>query len=208
MVYNPDLKREIPKGWDVKPLGEIAEVVNGATPSTANPRNYDGDVVWITPKDLSDQRRKFTYGGNRTISREGYDSCSTHMLPRGSILMSSRAPIGLLSIAAVDLCTNQGFKSFVPKEIDDNLYLYYYLKEHMAQVEAMGSGTTFKEVSRESMISFPIPYVSDRKVYASFVAIAKPIFNQQELLGTELARLSALRNFLLPLLMNGQVKVG
>lgn len=208
MVYNPDLKREIPKGWEVKPLGEIAEVVNGATPATANPRNYDGDVVWITPKDLSDQRSKFTYGGNRTISREGYDSCSTHMLPRGSILMSSRAPIGLLSIAAVDLCTNQGFKSFVPKEIDDNLYLYYYLKEHMAQVEAMGSGTTFKEVSRESMISFPIPYVSDRKVYASFVAIAKPIFNQQELLGTELARLSAFRDFLLPVLMNGQVRVG
>ena len=208
MVYNPDLKREIPKGWEVKPLGEIAEVVNGATPATANPRNYDGDVVWITPKDLSDQRSKFTYGGNRTISREGYDSCSTHMLPRGSILMSSRAPIGLLSIAAVDLCTNQGFKSFVPKEIDDNLYLYYYLKEHMSQIEAMGSGTTFKEVSRESMISFPIPYVLDRKVYASFVAIAKPIFNQQELLGTELARLSAFRDFLLPVLMNGQVRVG
>ena len=208
MVYNPDLKREIPKGWEVKSLGEIAEVVNGATPSTANPRNYDGDVVWITPKDLSDQRSKFTYGGSRTISREGYDSCSTHMLPRGSILMSSRAPIGLLSIAAVDLCTNQGFKSFVPKEIDDNLYLYYYLKEHMAQVEAMGSGTTFKEVSRESMISFSIPYVSDRKVYASFVAIAKPIFNQQELLGTELARLSALRDILLPVLMNGQGCIG
>lgn len=208
MVYNPDLKREIPKEWEVKSLGKIAEVVNGATPSTANPRNYDGDVVWITPKDLSDQRSKFTYGGSRTISREGYDSCSTHMLPRGSILMSSRAPIGLLSIAAVDLCTNQGFKSFVPKEIDDNLYLYYYLKEHMAQIEAMGSGTTFKEVSRESMISFPIPYVSDREVYASFVVIAKPIFNQQELLGKELARLTSLRDFLLPVLMNGQVKVG
>ena len=122
--------------------------------------------------------------------------------------MSSRAPIGLLSIAAVDLCTNQGFKSFVPKEIDDNLYLYYCLKEHMAQIEAMGSGTTFKEVSRESMISFPIPYVSDREVYASFVVSAKPIFNQQELLGKELARLTSLRDFLLPVLMNGQVKVG
>lgn len=207
MVYNPDLKREIPKGWEVRPLGEVAEVVNGATPSTTNPKNYDGDIVWITPKDLSDQRSKFTYGGSRTISREGYDSCSTHMLPRGSILMSSRAPIGLLSIAAVDLCTNQGFKSFVPKEIDDNLYLYYYLKEHMAQIEAMGSGTTFKEVSRESMISFPIPYESDRRAYASFVAIVKPIFNQQELLVKELARLSALRDFLLPVLMNGQVKV-
>ena len=207
MVYNPDLKREIPKGWEVKALGDIVEVVNGATPSTVNPRNYDGDVVWITPKDLSDQRSKFTYGGSRTISRDGYDSCSTHMLPKGSILMSSRAPIGLLSIAAVDLCTNQGFKSFVPKEIDDNLYLYYYLKEHMAQIEAMGSGTTFKEVSRESMISFQIPYVSERNVYASFVAIAKPIFNQQEMLGKELARLSVLRDFLLPLLMNGQVKV-
>lgn len=207
MVYNPDLKREIPKGWAVRPLGEVAEVVNGATPSTTNPKNYDGDIVWITPKDLSDQRSKFTYGGCRTISREGYDSCSTHMLPRGSILMSSRAPIGLLSIAAVDLCTNQGFKSFVPKEIDDNLYLYYYLKEHMAQIEAMGSGTTFKEVSRESMISFPIPYESDRRAYASFVVIVKPIFNQQELLVKELARLSALRDFLLPVLMNGQVKV-
>ena len=111
MVWDKRLKREIPLLWKAKIVEEVADVYNGATPSTVNELNYGGDIVWITPKDLSDQKQKFVYQGERNISQVGYDSCSTHLLPSNTILMSSRAPIGLLAIAKTELCTNQGFKS-------------------------------------------------------------------------------------------------
>lgn len=207
MVWNEMLKREIPEGWEAKKLEEISEICNGATPSTINDDNYGGDIIWITPKDLSDQKSKFTSGGERRITQQGYDSCSTRMLPPGTILMSSRAPIGLLSIALCELCTNQGFKSIIPNELSDNLYLYYYLKTHMKQIEQMGSGTTFKEVSRESMNTFPLLYVSDRSIYSKWVDLIAPIFSEQENLQKEILHLQSFRDTLLPLLMNGQVTI-
>ena len=125
MVYNERLKREVPIGWEVENLIDFAEIKNGATPSTADEANYGGDIVWITPKDLSDQQSKFVYQGERNITEQGFDSCSTSILPTNSVLMSSRAPIGLVSIAKHEVCTNQGFKSFIPKSISDSIYLYY-----------------------------------------------------------------------------------
>ena len=112
MVYNERLKREVPIGWEVENLIDFAEIKNGATPSTADEANYGGDIVWITPKDLSDQQSKFVYQGERNITKQGLDSCSTSMLPINSVLMSSRAPIGLISIAKHEVCTNQGFIGF------------------------------------------------------------------------------------------------
>ena len=94
-------------------LKDIAEVINGSTPSTQNPEYYDGDIIWITPKDLSDQNSKYIYSGERSITQAGYNSCSTKMIPENNILMSSRAPIGLLAINKVECCTNQGFKSLI-----------------------------------------------------------------------------------------------
>lgn len=147
-------------------LGEIAKIINGATPSTADSSNYDGKIVWITPKDLSDQKSKYISKGARNITQKGYDGCSTQMIPANNILMSSRAPIGLLSINAVDCCTNQGFKNIVvDKSKCDVNYLYYYLKFHIAEVEALGSGTTFKEVSKASLQKFElsIPSMEEQK---------------------------------------------
>ena len=95
MVWNEKLKRKIPASWENKNIEDIADVYNGATPSTINEQNYGGDIVWITPKDLSDQKQKFVYQGERNISQAGYNSCSTHLLPPNTILMSSRAPICL-----------------------------------------------------------------------------------------------------------------
>ena len=161
MVWNEKLKRDIPASWKTKVIEDIADVYNGATPSTVNEQNYGGDIVWITPKDLSDQKQKFVYQGERNISQAGYNSCSTHLLPPNTILMSSRAPIGLLSIAKTELCTNQGFKSFVPKAENISTYLYYYLNIHIKQIEQLGTGTTFKEVSREDVLKFPILKPSD-----------------------------------------------
>ena len=136
-------------------LWEIAKVVNGSTPSTACPQYYDGNIVWITPKDLSDQKSKYIEKGERNITEAGYNSCSTQMIPANNLLLTSRAPIGLLAINVVDCCTNQGFKNIVvDKTKVDVDYLYYYLKYHIKEIEALGAGTTFKEVSKNSLENY------------------------------------------------------
>ena len=206
MVWDKRLKREIPLLWKAKMVEEVADVYNGATPSTVNELNYGGDIVWITPKDLSDQKQKFVYQGERNISQVGYDSCSTHLLPSNTILMSSRAPIGLLAIAKTELCTNQGFKSFVSKSKNIATYLYYYLQYHITQIEQLGTGTTFKEVSREDILKFPMLKPSDN-VLDLWEEIVSALNDRQLEIQKENENLIKQRNELLPLLMNGQVSV-
>lgn len=154
-------------------LGDIATIVNGATPSTTDLDNYDGEIIWFTPKDLSDQKVKIISKGCRNITQKGYDSCSTQMIPPYNILMSSRAPIGLLAINKVECCTNQGFKNIViDKCICDVDFMYYYLKYNIQQIEALGSGTTFKEVSKASLEKYDvkIPYLEEQKYIASILS--------------------------------------
>ena len=154
-------------------LGDIADIINGATPSTSCEDNYDGEIVWITPKDLSDQKAKYIEHGSRNITRKGFNSCSAQMIPAYNILMSSRAPIGLLAINKTECCTNQGFKNIVvDRSICDVDFLYYYLKYHIKEVEALGSGTTFKEVSKASLQQFEItiPSLNIQKHIASILA--------------------------------------
>jgi len=206
MVWNKKLKRDIPALWKTKVIEDIADVYNGATPSTVNEQNYGGDIVWITPKDLSDQKQKFVYQGERDISQAGYNSCSTHLLPPNTILMSSRAPIGLLSIAKTELCTNQGFKSFVPQAENISTYLYYYLNIHIKQIEQLGTGTTFKEVSREDVLKFPILKPSDT-ILDLWEERVSALNNKQFEIQKENEYLTKQRDGLLPLLMNGQVSV-
>ena len=138
-------------------LGEIAKIYNGSTPSTLDASNYDGDIIWATPKDLSDQNSKYFSKGSRNITQKGFDSCSTQMIPANNILMSSRAPIGLFAINTVDCCTNQGFKNIVlDKAIADVDFMYYFLKYHVKEIEALGSGTTFREVSKTAFEKYEI----------------------------------------------------
>lgn len=207
MVYNERLKREVPIAWEVENLIDFAEIKNGATPSTANEANYGGDIVWITPKDLSDQQSKFVYQGERNITKQGFDSCSTSMLPTNSVLMSSRAPIGLVSIAKHEVCTNQGFKSFIPKSISDSIYLYYYIKHHIKQIEQLGTGTTFKEVSRDDLCKFPILTIGAKDIYVQWIELQNGIADKQLALTKEIAALTKQRDELLPLLMNGQASI-
>lgn len=207
MTYNPTLKREIPVGWEVKQICDITKIFNGSTPSTTEEENYGGEIVWITPKDLSDQNCKFVYQGARNITQAGYDSCSTTMVPKGTVVMSSRAPIGLLSIAQCDLCTNQGFKNMVPNDMTDSKYLYYTIQQHIPQIQNLGTGTTFKEVSKDELGRFAILY-PPKKLIATFEEKVAPIFDVQFNKVKEISRLTALRDKLLPLLMNGQVVVG
>lgn len=206
MAWNEKLKRDIPSSWAVKTIDDVVEVYNGATPSTADEENYGGDVVWITPKDLSNQQQKFIYQGERNISNKGYESCSTHLLPSNTVLMSSRAPIGLLAIAKTELCTNQGFKSFVPKNDNEAIYLYYYIQAHIKQIEQLGTGTTFKEVSREDVLKFPILKPND-ELLDTWEERISAINDKQLEIQKENENLTKQRDELLPLLMNNQVSL-
>ena len=156
-------------------LGEIATIYNGSTPSTKEDDNYDGEIIWATPKDLSDQQSKYFYRGSRNITKKGFNSCSTQMIPANNILMSSRAPIGLFAINKVDCCTNQGFKNIVlDKKNADVDFMYYFLKYHVKEIEALGSGTTFKEVSKASFEKYEIsipPLESQQKIAAVLSAL-------------------------------------
>lgn len=206
MAWNEKLKRDIPSSWAVKTIDDVVEVYNGATPSTADEENYGGDVVWITPKDLSNQQQKFIYQGERNISNKGYESCSTHLLPSNTVLMSSRAPIGLLAIAKTELCTNQGFKSFIPKNDNEATYLYYYIQAHIKQIEQLGTGTTFKEVSREDVLKFPILKPND-ELLDTWEERISAINDKQLEIQKENENLTKQRDELLPLLMNNQVSL-
>lgn len=140
-------------------LSDIGEIVGGSTPSTKNPDNYDGNIAWITPKDLAGYNRVYISRGERNITEAGFKSCSTKMLPKNSVLFSSRAPIGYVAISENDLCTNQGFKSIIPNDKVDYKFLYYLLKQNKDYIASKGSGSTFKEVSGSVMkgIELSIP---------------------------------------------------
>lgn len=139
------------------PLGELGEIVAGSTPSTRVQGYWDGDIPWITPADLTNFQGVFFNGELRKITEAGYHSCSTKMLPVGSIIYSTRAPIGHCTVNAFPLCTNQGFKSIIPNENLDAVYGYYALRFLTPQIIAMGRGATFGEVNKEIFESIKIP---------------------------------------------------
>jgi len=143
--------------WKTCTIADLGMVVGGATPSTKEAENYDGGTIaWITPKDLAGYSERFISHGERDITETGLHSCSAQMMPRHSVLFSSRAPIGYVAIAENELCTNQGFKSVVPNENTDYMFLYYLLLNNRQRIEHMGSGTTFKEVSGKTMRSIEV----------------------------------------------------
>ena len=149
--------------WKEVTLSEIGTIVGGATPSTKNTSFYDGNIPWLTPKDLSVNSNKYILRGERNITEAGFKSCSCKMLPKGSVLFSSRAPIGYVAITANDMCTNQGFKSVIPNEETDSEFLYYLLKYNKDNIASQGSGTTFAEVSGKTMkeIEVMVPKETD-----------------------------------------------
>lgn len=143
--------------WKTCTIADLGMVVGGATPSTKEAENYDGGTIaWITPKDLAGFSGRFISHGERDITETGLHSCSAQMMPRHSVLFSSRAPIGYVAIAENELCTNQGFKSVVPNENTDYMFLYYLLLNNRQNIEHLGSGTTFKEVSGKTMRSIEV----------------------------------------------------
>jgi type I restriction enzyme, S subunit len=157
---------EVPENWVWVKAGDITDIVGGGTPKTTVKEYYEnGDIPWITPADLSDFEDIYISRGQRNITKEGLKNSSAKLLPEKTVLLSSRAPIGYVAIAANPLSTNQGFKSFIPSNVIDSEYLYWYLKRSRKYLESMGSGSTFKEISasRCKEIKIPLPPINEQK---------------------------------------------
>ncbi len=170
--------------WKTYKLSEIGTVVGGATPSTSVSSYYGGDIPWLTPKDLSNFQDRYIEKGERNITQEGLDSCSAQLLPANTVLFSSRAPIGYVAVAKNPIATNQGFKSIIPNEKVDSLFLYYILKYNKDKIEAMGSGTTFKEVSGAVMknVEISLPSLEEQRRIAGILgAIDDKIENNRRI---------------------------
>lgn len=196
----------IPQGWKVGKLGDLGDIVGGSTPSKSKPEYYTTHgIAWLTPKDLSTSKAKFTSRGEIDITDEGYNSTSTKLMPRGSVLFSSRAPIGYLTIAKNEICTNQGFKSLVPNGAGTG-FIYYSLRHLTPQIENRATGSTFKEASATLMRSVET-IVPPTSILNKFEELLRPILQFQEKKEEENQRLAALRDTLLPKLMSGEIKL-
>ena len=208
MVYNDELKREIPEGWSNGTLNELGEIVGGSTPSTKDAANFsENGIPWITPKDLSlNVGNKYISRGAQDVSDEGMKSASLKIYPKGTVLMSSRAPIGYMAIAREELTTNQGFKSFIPNRGFSSDFIFYTVNNSMKAIVQYSSGSTFKEVSGSVLktVKICLPETDISDIYTTKV---ESIFKRQNLLEIENNELSKLRDWLLPMLMNGQVTI-
>lgn len=183
--------------WVECKISDIGTVVGGATPSTKKTENYeDGKIAWITPKDLSVFSGRYIGRGERNITETGLKSCSTQLMPQNTVLFSSRAPIGYIAIAANEVCTNQGFKSVIPNENIDPLFLYYLLKYNKDKIESMGSGTTFKEISGNTMknivVSVPISKEFQEKIASVLGSIDDKIEENERINNNLLEQLNEL----------------
>lgn len=188
-------------------ISDLGTVVGGATPSKSRSDYFTRKgIAWITPKDLSNNKSKYIYSGGIDITKEGYDSCSAKLLPLGSILFSSRAPIGYIAIAGKELSTNQGFKSVVPKPEFGTPFVYFLLKSNLERIISFSSGSTFKEISGSVMKSIPLTIPEDSQIKA-FNEFCSNLFELQKNLELQNSDLRNLQNILLPKLLAGEISV-
>lgn len=193
--------------WTTGTISDLGTVVGGSTPSKAKPEYYtETGIAWITPKDLSINKSKFVSHGENDITELGLKNSSAVIMPEGTVLFSSRAPIGYIAIATDEVTTNQGFKSVVPKQEIGTPFVYFFLKNTLPVIEGMASGSTFKEVSGSTMKKVPA-VIPDAETLAKFSNFCAPIFAEQRILEEQNQSLAILRDNLLPKLMSGEIDV-
>jgi len=193
--------------WKAGTVADLGNVVGGSTPSKKRDEYYtEHGIAWITPKDLSNDHSKFITHGEIDITELGLANSSAVRMPQGTVLFSSRAPIGYIAIADGEVTTNQGFKSVVPFDEIGTAFVYCFLKENLTIIENMASGSTFKEISGSTMKVVPA-IIPDSETLSVFRDYADALFNQQRNNEAENRRLSAIRDSLLPRLMSGELDV-
>jgi type I restriction enzyme S subunit len=162
---------EIPEHWGVKPLKRVFKIINGGTPSSSEESYWNGEIVWVTPNDLSKLTEACIVDSERKITQDGLHNCSARIVPKGSIVISTRAPIGYVAIAGVPLCTNQGCKSLVAINKVNPKYFYYWMHSISFYLNVLGQGTTFIELSNSSlsMVELLTPSINEQKAIANFL---------------------------------------
>ena len=201
------LENGIPKGWTINRIEDIGSVVGGGTPSTEHPEYWDGDIPWLTPADLASFSDVYISSGSSFITKDGLKSSSTKMLPKDTVLLSSRAPIGYVAIAKNKICTNQGFKNVI---CDTNkvvpLYLFYFFKSNKDLLECYASGSTFLELSggRLKKIKLIVPPIEIQELFVERIGAC---LDQTEVINRVSQQLIRQRDLLLPRLMTGKLEV-
>ncbi|MGQ0791275.1 MAG: restriction endonuclease subunit S [Nitrosopumilaceae archaeon] len=207
MIYNEDLGKRIPDGWEIKSMDGVVTVKGGSTPSTKNSEYWDnGKINWCTPKDLSKLNSPVLLDTERKITESGLLSISSDLLPIGTVLLSSRAPIGYLAISEIPVAVNQGFIAIVCDKIISKYFMLFWLQHNMDEIESRAHGTTFEEINKTSFrnIRILVPRTNivnnyDKLMHALYCKIVK---NEKES-----KTLTYLRDSLLPKLMSGKIRV-
>ena len=163
--------REIPVHWEAKALKRPFCVVNGSTPKSGESANWDGDIPWVTPDDLGKMNDRVLNEPARYLTRKGYESCGTQMVRAGSLVLSTRAPIGHLALAGSSVCTNQGCRSLVFRHSGDETYFYFQLHAAKPVLQAAGRGSTFKELGSEDLesLDLSVPPLDEQRAIAAFL---------------------------------------
>jgi len=197
----------LPERWTRKRVSDVAECVGGGTPSTADPACWeDGDVTWVTPTDVTRNKHFVLLDSEKKITEAGLQNSSAKLVPAHTVLMTSRASVGYFALAGREVCTNQGFISIVPSEPSHSPYLLFHLSERVEEIRAMGSGSTYPEVSRGKFREFEI-VLPKHALAVDFGERASLLLNQIRVLKQQCDRLRVARDLLLPRLMSGEIPV-
>lgn len=195
----------IPKGWEVEKIGNSIETLGGGTPSTTKNEYWEnGDILWYSPTDLTREKSLFSFDTAKKITSLGLQKSSTRMFPVNSLLMSSRATIGLLTINSKPACTNQGFITMLPNEKLSVYQLYFWVKQNEDLIISKSNGSTFKEISKSNFRDLDVIIGKD---IDSYLKETEDIFNQIKNNIEENQTLKTLRDNLLPKLISGEVRV-
>lgn len=203
-TFEPSALGPIPKGWRVKPIGEVVEVVGGSTPSTDEPSYWNGPHQFATPKDMAALSSPVLLTTERTITAEGLERISSGLLAEGTVLMSSRAPIGYLAITEVPVAVNQGFVAMKCPDGMPNQYVLHWARENMNEIIAHANGTTFLEISKTNFRPLKA-LVPEAKVLKAFADFVSPLHQRVVANLRESVTLAATRDALLPKLLSGEV---
>jgi type I restriction enzyme S subunit len=192
--------------WPELPIGEVCGVVGGSTPRTTVQEYWDGNIAWATPKDLSRLSSPPLLDTERRITELGLRQISSGLLPRGTVLLSSRAPIGYLAIAELPVAVNQGFIALVPSERLPGLYLWQWLANNLDEITTRANGTTFLEVSKANFRPMPVPIPPEEEL-AVWFKVAEPMYQLIVTKEVENGKLIEVRDTLLPKLLSGELRV-
>lgn len=173
---------KIPVDWEVAALGDICDVIGGSTPSTKNKTYWGGDIPFVTPTDITNLKGREISKTKHSITREGLSSCGAHLLPAGSILLRSRATLGACAITTKPMATNQGFANLVCSQRVYNWYIYYQMIGHQRQLDRLGSGSTFKEISKGNIrfLLIPIPPLPEQKKIAEILTTVDELIEKTD----------------------------